>query len=104
MQRIKVKIPERLLSEITAEDAQNVKRRLDAHSLSITWLKARLEEEYGIEFKSRSNLPDLLAGRWSISNNKHNNGRKIIFCAREILDRYESIFSIRKDDTKNEKS
>ncbi len=102
MQIINVVISERLLEKITVEDASAVKARLDAHSLSIVWLKARLEEEYGIEFKSRSNLSDLLAGRWAIGNNKHRNGRKVIFCAREILDKYESVFPIK--EVKNEKN
>ena len=88
MQKIRIEVSERLLEEITVEDARNVKERLDAHNLTLTWLKARLEEEYGIEFKSRSNLPDLLSGRWVLGSN----GRKIVFAAREILDRYESIF------------
>ena len=96
MQKIEVEISERLLDEISADDARALRDRLDAHSLTVTWLKARLADEYGIEFKSRSNLPDLLSGRWLIGNN----GRKIIFCAREILDRYESVFPIRKDDKK----
>ena len=104
MQKIEVNIPERLLESISSDDARLIKERIEAHSLTITWLKARLYEEYGIEFKSRSNLSDLLAGRWPINKGKHNNGRKIIFCAREILDRYESIFPIRKDGIKNEKN
>lgn len=104
MQKIKIEISERLLKEITAEDARAVKARLDAHSLSVKWLEARLYDEYGIEFKSRSNLSELLLGRWKISKGRHSNGRKIIFCAREILDRYESVFQIGKEGIKNEKN
>lgn len=102
MQEIKVKISERLLDGITLEDATEIRERLEAHSLSLKWLEVKLYEEYGIEFKSRSNLSDLLAGRWAIGNNKHRNGQKVIFCAREILDKYESVFPIK--EVKNEKS
>ena len=98
MQKISIEVSERLLEEITAEDARGVKERLDAHKLTLTWLKARLRERYGIEFKSRSNLPDLLSGRWVLGSN----GRKIIYCARRILDRYESVFPM-KGGAKNEK-
>lgn len=92
MQKISIEISERLLDEITAEDARAVKARLEAAGLSQRWLERRLEEDYGIKFVSRSNLCDLLHGRWAINNGKHNNGRKVIFCAREILERYDSVF------------
>ena len=88
MQKIRIEVSDRLLEEITVEDARNVKERIDTHNLTLTWLKARLRERYGIEFKSRSNLSALLSGRWVLGSN----GRKIVFAAREILDRYESVF------------
>lgn len=91
MNNKKVEVSARLLNEITADDARAVKRRLDEHCLSQKWLLRRLRLDYGIEL-SMSNLCDLFYGRWRISNNKHSNGQRVIFCAREILDRYESVF------------
>ena len=95
MQKIRIEVSDRLLEEITAEDARGVKERLDAHGLSAKWLSARLKDEYGINFKSRSNLCDLLHGRWLAGTN----GRRVIFCAREILDRYESVFPMKGGKT-----
>lgn len=91
MAKINIEVSERLLEAITEEDARAVKRRLEAAHLSQTWLLYHLEEIYGIKI-STSNISDLLNGRWSISRNKHDHGRKIIFCAKEILGRYESVF------------
>ena len=99
MQKIRIEISDRLLEEITVKDARGVKERLDAHKLTLTWLKARLREEYGIEFKSRSNLPDLLSGRWALGIN----GRKIIYCACRILDRYETVFPMKGGEHGEEK-
>lgn len=99
MQKINIDIPERLLSEIGIDDARAVKVRLEAEGLSQMWLAKRLEADYGIKFVSRSNLSDLLNGRWLVGTN----ARKIIFCSREILDRYESVFQIKKGE-ENEKN
>lgn len=81
-------ISEQLLDGITADDARAVKQRLEAHGLTQKWLLQRLKIDYGIDI-SFSNLSDLFNYRWSVGKN----GRKIIYCAREILERYESVFS-----------
>lgn len=86
-QKNNVDIPDILLDGITEKDARELKKRLEENCLTQKWLLRRLKRDFGIEI-SNSNLSDLFNSRWSVGRN----GRRVIFCAMEIITRYESVF------------